>query len=577
MKALGACMECRRRWIGCTMEHWDLSLFETQYSCRHMPIPSYPVITAEEAEVSEGNSNDRVNNSSLQGTESSNRSNEPTTPQSLTQSEASMESLMGEEICLEQKKGDILRRVTLHVSNLIRTIFIQVRGAQHSVTASETQAQLSSQKDSTSSRSNESYRSTKRRRLSEKDNFGSDDEDDGRRQPESIQTPNDEESDPKMFACPYFKYNPGRYKTERNCPGPGWPSVHRVKEHLYRRHRQPRFRCGRCWQPFKDEASFLDHQRTPQPCELGEQEYVEGFDAAQEKRLKARKRANPDLSEAERWCEVFKILFPHVDHDKIPSPFYEYGELSSSSESPDRLAECEEYLLREVPARLHQALSRELDRDLEAVEEGLKKKAIACVKDLIPELFRELRRPKRSDRRAAPAEPLQPPPSQTDNIQNEDDGPDLEQIILGGLGSVITTLEYSGFGFGEGSLAESLSEPSSWDDPLSGLDLSEADCSLQLTPGTAGLLPDMDGWHLVDFDEITSDRHLNQYLPGHNSLDGPLENHLSTEFNGGDLEGAVTLPELPSDFAESYLEEQSFEIASYESETGHCSSDRVDS
>ncbi|KAK3984057.1 hypothetical protein QBC44DRAFT_226611, partial [Cladorrhinum sp. PSN332] len=78
--------------------------------------------------------------------------------------------------------------------------------------------------------------------------------------------------------CPYFKYNPGRYRMERNCRGPGWPSIHRAKEHLFRRHRQPQFRCGRCWQPFKDEASFLEHQRTPQPCTLREKEYIEGFD-----------------------------------------------------------------------------------------------------------------------------------------------------------------------------------------------------------------------------------------------------------------------------------------------------------
>jgi hypothetical protein len=31
------------------------------------------------------------------------------------------------------------------------------------------------------------------------------------------------------MACPFFKYDPDKYKTERTCPGPGWDDVHRVK------------------------------------------------------------------------------------------------------------------------------------------------------------------------------------------------------------------------------------------------------------------------------------------------------------------------------------------------------------
>ena len=51
-------------------------------------------------------------------------------------------------------------------------------------------------------------------------------------------------------------------------------------------------------------------------------EHVEGFDAAQEKSLRSRKRAkgHPGLSETEKWREVYKILFPHVEYDDIPSP-----------------------------------------------------------------------------------------------------------------------------------------------------------------------------------------------------------------------------------------------------------------
>lgn len=32
-----------------------------------------------------------------------------------------------------------------------------------------------------------------------------------------------------LFACPFFKRDPGRYQSERACVGPGWPTIHRMK------------------------------------------------------------------------------------------------------------------------------------------------------------------------------------------------------------------------------------------------------------------------------------------------------------------------------------------------------------
>ena len=75
---------------------------------------------------------------------------------------------------------------------------------------------------------------------------------------------------------------------------------------------------------------------------------------------------------------------------------YEYGKLAPSERkdhlgSWDRLNQVEEHLLREVPPRLRQALSRELEADLSLVEEGLRKKATTCVKTLISDVFQEIR------------------------------------------------------------------------------------------------------------------------------------------------------------------------------------------
>lgn len=38
----------------------------------------------------------------------------------------------------------------------------------------------------------------------------------------------DEDNLPK-YACPYYKYDPERFKNHRTCCGPGWGEVHRVK------------------------------------------------------------------------------------------------------------------------------------------------------------------------------------------------------------------------------------------------------------------------------------------------------------------------------------------------------------
>ncbi|KAK4212716.1 hypothetical protein QBC37DRAFT_465181 [Rhypophila decipiens] len=200
------------------------------------------------------------------------------------------------------------------------------------------------------------------------------------------------------FACPYFKYNKTKYKSWRGCPGPGWPDVHRVKEHLYRRHRQPKYRCNRCWQPFEDEQTIIEHQRNVNSCPLKPMEPVEGFDTGQEARLKSRKKAITELSEVEKWKATFRILFPHVDDPDIPSPFYEYDQDSP----PSSLSACEEYIVKEVPLRLRHILAPELDRDLNIVEEGLKRKAIDCLKTLLVDAFREFRK---LDQKAEPDQP----------------------------------------------------------------------------------------------------------------------------------------------------------------------------
>jgi len=54
----------------------------------------------------------------------------------------------------------------------------------------------------------------------------SSDDDDDEKRPRKIIVQN--ENSPKL-ACPYYKYNPHRFSSERSCSGPGWPNMQRLK------------------------------------------------------------------------------------------------------------------------------------------------------------------------------------------------------------------------------------------------------------------------------------------------------------------------------------------------------------
>lgn len=144
---------------------------------------------------------------------------------------------------------------------------------------------------------------------------------------------------PHKLACPFFKRNPQRYRNARNCVGPGWDSVHRVKyinssyhdfksipnlilrEHLYRRHVLSLYTCNRCYKDFKDSYRLSLHQRAETACSICEGNLREGINETQRQKLKVRKKSvksGPTQTEAEKWNYMFRIIFP--DDDKIPGP-----------------------------------------------------------------------------------------------------------------------------------------------------------------------------------------------------------------------------------------------------------------
>lgn len=93
------------------------------------------------------------------------------------------------------------------------------------------------------------------------------------------------------------------------------------REHLYRRHMFPKFRCNRCRQDLKSSSRLNEHQRADIICQRRSETEEEGIDEEKEKLLRARKRKNGkarQMGEEEKWVEIYKIIFPH--DDPVPSP-----------------------------------------------------------------------------------------------------------------------------------------------------------------------------------------------------------------------------------------------------------------
>ncbi|KAI6084588.1 hypothetical protein F4821DRAFT_261818 [Hypoxylon rubiginosum] len=206
----------------------------------------------------------------------------------------------------------------------------------------------------------------------------------------------------RRFACPYFKRSPERYRHQRSCAGPGWPSVHRLKEHLFRVHRLPKFRCNRCAWEFQSSKELASHQRSARPCELQVfEDQMEGINSEQEAQLKSRKKDCTNKPEEEKWTDTYSILFPTDDLSDIPTPYYEYAEASNSKRALKDRRDSDEaddgklditayksYLASDLPSALQQELERDVGLALDTSDNVVKDRAVMLVRALQPKLLR---------------------------------------------------------------------------------------------------------------------------------------------------------------------------------------------
>ncbi|KAH6896657.1 hypothetical protein B0T10DRAFT_161941 [Thelonectria olida] len=174
----------------------------------------------------------------------------------------------------------------------------------------------------------------------------------------------------KRFACPFYKHDPRRFREWRPCVGPGFPSIHRLKEHLKRKHAPAPHFCRRCSESFKTESELEDHQRSRDACQLRSETHIDGkMTTSQWNQLRTRRREIANLDDEGKWTAIYCVLFPTSEPLDIPSPYYHDEEdilaasgLSESSGSLVSSQEYESYLSKELPEHLRALYEMEIRR-----------------------------------------------------------------------------------------------------------------------------------------------------------------------------------------------------------------------
>ncbi|KAH8652294.1 hypothetical protein BX600DRAFT_501594 [Xylariales sp. PMI_506] len=121
------------------------------------------------------------------------------------------------------------------------------------------------------------------------------------------------------FTCPFLQKDLDVYSNERSCIN-SWPTVRRVKEHLWRVHFSDvhQHECPRCHERFKQEKQLDTHLITLPACQLRNLDYATITKYRQADGLRNIKL--PRTSERAKWNKVYEILFPEVSPENYPSP-----------------------------------------------------------------------------------------------------------------------------------------------------------------------------------------------------------------------------------------------------------------
>ncbi|KAJ9664578.1 hypothetical protein H2198_000229 [Neophaeococcomyces mojaviensis] len=147
-----------------------------------------------------------------------------------------------------------------------------------------------------------------------KDAEDNDDEEEGGSPKRQKQDQTADQPAEKLFACPYYKFDPNRYaegNTEelhyRNCAGGLYRDISRVKQHLKRIHHRPEYYCQRCFEVFEGSDDRKRHYSRAGGCDAKDCPWPERLDEDQQGKIHIKR---PRKDPQEQWYEIFSIIFP---------------------------------------------------------------------------------------------------------------------------------------------------------------------------------------------------------------------------------------------------------------------------
>ncbi|KAF2648122.1 hypothetical protein K491DRAFT_722837 [Lophiostoma macrostomum CBS 122681] len=228
-------------------------------------------------------------------------------------------------------------------------------------------------------------RSSGKRRAESRDSDGDDDNPRPRKHQERASYMS-MQAEGKRFACPFYKRDPMHQFGNKTCTV-GWPTVHRVKEHVYRRHAAP-IQCPRCWEPFPKDDSLNKHLTAKDACEVKAASAIQvvGMTPKQERKLKARSRLSSQTKE-EQWKRMYCILFPDTPESECPSPYAE-----DVKDANDAIFEHYELIMRrELPKIVKESLTQSFDKVIRDIpkepSDGILESRL---RSLIPDLLSDI-------------------------------------------------------------------------------------------------------------------------------------------------------------------------------------------
>ncbi|KAI0146994.1 hypothetical protein GGR57DRAFT_506201 [Xylariaceae sp. FL1272] len=157
-----------------------------------------------------------------------------------------------------------------------------------------------------------------------------------------------EEATKKRFACPFLKHNQAKYGKVTTCLG-SWPTIARLKEHIYRKHASDQYRCSRCLTKCENHSQLREHLRADPPCLVTTRDSLQD-DKLDDLQLAEIKKKARRRTEAEKWNDIYRIIFRLSSDVEIPSPFWENITVGPTIKyhEPDTLSQFEEHLRRQL-------------------------------------------------------------------------------------------------------------------------------------------------------------------------------------------------------------------------------------